>query len=291
MPRPLKLGKRSRRIPAHAPRSAVVTGAAGGIGKAIAQRLIARGYAVLVTDVDADRATMTAKEIGAADGCGYDVTDEGEAAAIAARARAHAPLGAWVCNAGVGFDGAVADQGSKRIRTLVDVNLLGVIWGVRAAVTVMREQARDGIKGGDIAMTASLSAHGPVPGLSVYAATKAAVLSLATSMDSELRKDRIRVHAVCPDGVDTGLLDVMDPQGQGLSLIRSGGRLLQADEVAAAVEAMLGTRRVYRTLPVRRGLVMRATSMFPAALMSFEPLLRRQGARATRARHQSDPRT
>ncbi|MDN5853170.1 MAG: SDR family oxidoreductase [Actinomycetia bacterium] len=282
MSRPFAFANRTRRVPTHAPRSAVVTGAAGGIGKAIAARLVARGFAVLVTDVDADGAAATAKQIGAADGCGYDVTDEAEAAEIAARARTHAPLGAWVCNAGVGFDGAVADQDSDRIRTLVDVNLLGVIWGVRAAVAAMREQAHDGIKGGDIAMTASLSAHGPVPGLSVYAATKAAVLSLATSMDSELRKDHIRVHAVCPDGVDTGLLDAMDQQGQGLSLIRAGGRLLQPGEVADAVVSMLGTRRVYRTLPVRRGLVLRASSTFPAALMSLEPLVRRQGSRTTR---------
>lgn len=275
----MPLRNRDQLAPPHAPRSAVVTGAGGGIGKAIAQRLVVRGYSVVVTDVDAARATATAKEIGAADGCGYDVTQECEAAEIAARARTHAPLGAWVCNAGVGFDGTVADQSSAHVRTLVDVNLLGVIWGVRAAVSALREQARDGIGGGDIAMTASLSAHGPVPGLSVYAATKAAVLSLATSMDSELRKDKIRVHAICPDGVDTALLDAMDPRGQGLNLIRSGGRLLQAGEVADALVGMLGTRRVYRTLPVRRGIVMRASSAFPAALMTFEPLMRRQGAR------------
>lgn len=271
--------RRDRRVSPHAPRAAVVTGAAGGIGKATAERLVERGYAVVVTDLDAARAAATAEEIGAADACGYDVTQESEAGEIAARARRLAPLGVWVCNAGVGFDGTVADQGSAHVRTLVDVNLLGAIWGARAAVAAMREQARDGIEGGDIAMTASLSAHGPVPGLSVYAATKAAVLSLATSMDSELRKDRIRVHAVCPDGVDTGLLDAMDPEGQGLSLIRSGGRLLHPDEVADALVAMLGTRRVYRTLPVRRGIVMRASSTFPAALMSLEPLMRRQGAR------------
>ena len=270
------------RVPPHAPRSAVVTGAAGGIGRAVAERLVACGYAVVVTDLDAARAITTAEEIGAADGCGYDVTQERAAAEVVSRARAHAPLGVWACNAGVGFDGAVADQSSAHVRTLVDVNLLGVLWGARAAVAAMRGQAHDGIKGGDITMTASLSAHGPVPGLSVYAATKAAVLSLATSMDSELRKDKIRVHAICPDGVDTALLDDMAEDGQGLDLIRSGGRLLQPAEVADALVAMVGTRRVYRTLPVRRGLAMRASSAFPAALMSLEPLVRKQGARAAK---------
>ncbi|UPK76712.1 SDR family oxidoreductase [Nocardioidaceae bacterium SCSIO 66511] len=270
------------RVPTHAPRSAVVTGGAGGIGRAVAERLVELGYLVVVTDLDAAAAEATAKEIGAADGCAYDVTDEAAATATAQRARTHAPLGVWVCNAGVGFDGTVADQDSALVRTLVDVNLLGVIWGARAAAAAMREQSADGIRGGEIAMTASLSAHGPVPGLSVYAATKAAVLSLATSMDTELRKDKIRIHAVCPDGVDTALLDSMEPGGQGLSLVRSGGRLLTSDEVADALVAMLGTRRVYRTLPVRRGLVMRASSLFPSVLMRFEPLARRQGARAAK---------
>lgn len=268
-----------RPVPDHAPRSAVVTGGAGGIGRAVARRLVGLGYRVVVADLVEADARAAAEQVGAAEGIAYDVTDEQAAQRTVARARAHAPLGVWVSNAGVGFDGAVADQDSAQVRALVEVNLLGVIWGSRAAVAAMREQARDGIAGGDVAITASLSAHGPVPGLSVYAATKAAVLSLATSMDSELRGDRIRVHAVCPDGVDTALLDSMDPQGRGLSLVRSGGRLLRPDEVAAALVGMIGTRRVYRTLPVRRGLVMRATSAFPAALMTLEPLARRQGAR------------
>lgn len=268
-----------RPVPDRAPRSAVVTGGAGGIGRAIARRLVGLGYQVVVADLDGAAAREAAGQLGAAEGVAYDVTDEQAAYRTASRARAHAPLGVWVSNAGVGFDGAVADQDSTQIRTLVEVNLLGVIWGTRAAVAALREQARDGIAGGDIAMTASLSAHGPVPGLSVYAATKAAVLSLATSLDAELRGDRIRVHAVCPDGVDTALLDTMDPDGRGLALVRSGGRLLHVDEVAEALVGMLGTRRVYRTLPVRRGLLMRATSAFPAALMTLEPLARRQGAR------------
>lgn len=268
-----------RRVPDDAPRSAVVTGGAGGIGRAVTHRLVGLGYRVLVTDLDATAARSAAQGTGAVEGIGYDVTDERAAYEIADRARTHAPLGVWVSNAGVGFDGTVADQDGARIRALVDVNLLGVIWGSRAAVAALREQSRDGITGGDVAMTASLSAHGPVPGLSVYAATKAAVLSLATSMDSELRGDRIRVHAICPDGVDTALLDAMDPRGRGLALIRSGGRLLSPDEVAEALVGMLGTRRVYRTLPVRRGLMLRATSAFPAALMTLEPLVRRRVAR------------
>lgn len=263
------------------PRSAVVTGAARGIGRAIAAELVGRGFQVIVTDVDAAAAEVTAKEIGAAAGLALDVTDEDANHQMAARACTYAPLGAWVCNAGVGFDGAMTDLSSGQIRTLVDVNFTGVIWGSRAAAGVFRAQAAQGVKGGDIGITSSLSAHGPVPGLSVYAATKAAVLSLATSLSVELKKDKIHVHAICPDGVNTQMVADMDQDGEARALI-AAGKFLQPQEVARALVDMLGTRRVYRTLPVWRGVMMRASSVAPGPMMRAEPIIRRMGKRKLR---------
>lgn len=260
------------------PRSAVVTGAARGIGRAIAAELVDRGFQVIVTDVDLAAVELTAKEIGAVAGLVLDVTDEGANHQMAARACTYAPLGAWVCNAGVGFDGTTTGLTSAQIRTMIDVNFTAVVWGSRAAAGVFRAQAAQGVKGGDIGITASLSSHGPVPGLSVYAATKAAVLSLATSLSVELRKDRIRVHAICPDGVNTQMVADMDQEGEGRALV-AAGKFLQPDEVARALVEMFGTRRVYRTLPVWRGVMMRATSVAPGPMMRAEPIIRRIGKR------------
>jgi NAD(P)-dependent dehydrogenase (short-subunit alcohol dehydrogenase family) len=262
-------------------RSAVVTGAARGIGESIARELVGRGYRVLVTDVDGEAAAATAERIGAAAGTAYDVTDPDAAHAVAARARGLAPLGAWVSNAGVGFDGTLAELDEKHVRALVDVNLMGPVWGSRAAVAAFREQAVDGIAGGELAITASLSGLGPVPGLSLYAATKAAVLSLATSLSSELRGDGIRVHAICPDGVGTALLDGMAPDGQAKALVRSGV-LLTPDQVATALVGMFGTSRVYRTVPAWRGVMMRLSALAPGPLMRLEPAIRAVGARRLR---------
>ncbi len=128
------------------PRSAVLTGSARGIGRAIAVELVAVGYEVVVTDIDATAASRTAAEIGAVAGMALDVTDERANRDIAAAARAYAPLGAWVNNAGVGFEGTVADQESGKIRALVDINFLGVIWGCRAAIDAFRTQALDGAR-------------------------------------------------------------------------------------------------------------------------------------------------
>jgi NAD(P)-dependent dehydrogenase (short-subunit alcohol dehydrogenase family) len=264
------------------PRSAVVTGAARGIGRAIAAELVDRGYQVVVTDIDAESAKVTAGEIGAPLGLGLDVTDPAETRGVAEEARILAPLGAWVCNAGVGFDGELSELTEAQIHTLVDVNILGVVWGSRIATEVFRQQATAGtkgsVKGGDIGVTASLSSHGPVPGLSMYAATKAAALSLAMSLSVELKKDKIRVHAICPDGVDTQMVREMEAGGQAQTLVASG-TFFQPAQVARELVDMFGTRRVYRTMPVWRGLQTRLTAFAPGPTMRLEPVLERIGRR------------
>lgn len=258
--------------------SAVVTGGAQGIGRAIAEALVARGHAVVVSDVNGVAAKKTADEIGAAAGIALDVRNEAEHESALAAALRQGPLAVWVNNAGVGVDGRLTDQESDTIAMTVDVNLSGVIWGCRIAARALVDSGN----GGDIINTASLSGHGPVPGLSVYAATKAAVVSLTMSLDSELRDSGVRVHAICPDGVSTALVDQLDPDGQAAGLIHSGGRLLTPAEVAGAAVGMLGTRRVVRTLPAWRGAVMRGTSLAPSVVMRLEPLMRAQGRRAIR---------
>ena len=100
--------------------------------------------------------------------------------------------------------------------------------------------------------TASLSGLGPVPGYAVYAATKAAIVSATMSVSAEVPRG-VRVHALCPDGVQTALLDGQDKAGLGSQLVHSGGRILTVDETADAAVALLGTRRVVGSLPGWRG--------------------------------------
>lgn len=259
-------------------RSAVVTGGARGIGRAVAERLVRRGYAVVVTDIDAEGARRTAQEIGAATGVGHDVRDPAAHREVAAAAAELAPLGVWVNNAGVGHDGKLVSMPEEQVRALIEINLLGVTWGSRTALGAFAQS------GGDVVNIASLSALGPVPGLSVYAATKAAVASLTTSLDAESPR-RVRVHALCPDGVDTALVAAMAADGQARALVSSGGRLLTTDEVADAAVSLIGSRRVLRTLPAWRGAMMRLTDLAPSVMMRLEPLMRLEGARAVR-RHQ-----
>lgn len=256
-------------------RVAVVTGAARGIGRAIAEQLVRRGYRVVVTDVDADAVRRTAGELGAAAGVAHDVRDPQAHRDVAAEALRHGALAVWVNNAGVGFDGSLAELSEDHTRALVEVNLLGPIWGVRAALDAF------GPGGGDIVNVASLSGLGPVPGLSVYAATKAALVSLTTSVNAETPR-RVRVHALCPDGVATAMVDAMRADGRAKALVASGGRMLKAEEVAAAAVGLIHTHRVVRTMPGWRGGVLRLSALTPGASMRLEPLIRLQGRRALR---------
>ena len=251
---------------------AVVTGGARGIGRAVADLLVRNGYAVVVTDVDGDAARRTAAEIGAVEGLHQDVREEQGHVDVATAAAVHGRLAVWVNNAGVGDDGTLEQVSSESVRRLVDINLVGVIWGMRTALDAF------GLEGGDIVNVASASGLGPVPGLSVYAATKAAVVSLTTSVANEVPKG-VRVHTVCPDGVDTEMVRAMRHDGQAKALVHSSGRLLSVEHVAAEVFAMIGSRRVVRTLPAWRAPLIRVGTVIPSqskgAFRAFEAVGRR----------------
>lgn len=255
--------------------SCVVTGAARGIGRGIAQRLIADGHRVVITDVDREAVVQTAAEIGAAEGIAQDVRDPASHATVAAAAARHGVLTAWFNNAGVGDDGALVELSEEVVRRLVEVNLLGVIWGTRAALDAF------GAGGGDVVNTASLSGLGPVPGLSVYAATKAAVVSLTMSVNAETPRN-VRIHAVCPDGVDTEMVRAMKADGMGRRLVSSGGRMLTVEEIVEQTVDLVGSRRVIRTVPAWRGALMRVSSLSPSTAPAALRLIAAQGKRAIR---------
>ncbi|HVK74516.1 MAG TPA: SDR family oxidoreductase [Kofleriaceae bacterium] len=239
--------------------TAVVTGAARGLGRLIAEALAGRGYQVLCTDVDGAGAEATARAIGpSAWGLAQDVRDPDSHRRIAAAATARAPLAVWVNNAGVLHVGAAWEATEAEVRRMVDVNLLGVVWGSQAAVAAMPQ-------GGHLINVASLSAYVPAPGLAVYAATKAAVVGFTTALAGDLQRARIPVHAcaICPDAVHTDMVKQV-AHHDASDILFSAGRMLRAEDVAAAVLASLDRPRLIRILPPSRGALAHALHPFPA---------------------------
>jgi NAD(P)-dependent dehydrogenase (short-subunit alcohol dehydrogenase family) len=259
------------------PGVAVVTGAGRGFGRSICRRLAGRGYTVLATDVDAEAASATAEAVGGFS-MQLDVRDPEAHRAAARAAGERGPLEVWVNNAGVMRTVKCWEQPDDDVRLECEVNLMGVIWGSRAAVDAMRAA---GARDAHIVNIASLSALLPVPGLAVYAATKHAVLGFTTSLQGDLYDAGIpiTVHAVCPDGADTQLVREHDDEPEA-AIIWSGPRLLTADEVADHVVGLLDGKRLVQVIPRWRGWAARATAMSGRAGLRGAPLLRRAGARA-----------
>jgi NAD(P)-dependent dehydrogenase (short-subunit alcohol dehydrogenase family) len=259
---------------------AVVTGAGRGFGREIARLLIMRGYAVLVTDVDARAAEEAAEALGhRAWAMPLDVRDPEAHRAAAAATGEWGRLRVWVNNAGVLRTEKAWEHTDDEVRLMVEANLLGVIWGSRAAVETMRRHGVDA----HIINLASLSAFGPVPGISVYAATKHGVLGFSTSLQGDLEAARlpIRVHAVCPDAARTDMVREHADEPDA-AIIFSAPRLLDATEVAEQTVALLDSETLVLTIPRSRGVIAKGFAPFPRASLKLMGLFRRVGDRKRR---------
>jgi short-subunit dehydrogenase len=203
-----------------------------------------------------------------------DARDPEAHRAVAARARELGSLHTWVNNAGVVRTTKAWEHPDADVDLMVDVNLRGLIHGSRAAVEAMRES------GGHILNLASMSSFGAIPGLAVYAATKAGVLNFTTSLQGDLDRAGIpiRVHALCPDAADTPM--VQEVRGEPDSAILfSGGSLLDADRVADEAMGLLEGRRLVRAFPAYRAALIKSASFTPRAGLRITHLLARVGER------------
>lgn len=197
----------------------VVTGAARGIGAAIARRLAAEGARLTLVDRDAGGLEDVAGRLGARAAV-VDVRDaDGVRQAVSAAAEERGRLDGLVANAGIG--GPNEPGAGDRFDELVETNLAGTYRCCRAAEPHLPD-------GGRIVVTASILGRIGVAGYTGYCASKAGLLGLVRALAAELAPRRIQVNAVCPGWVDT------DMSTQGLEALARelGGTVDQAHAVA-----------------------------------------------------------
>lgn len=251
---------------------AVVTGAGRGLGRKIAERLARRGTHVVVTDIDEGAARITAAILDGT-AMGQDVRDPESHRAVAREAAKHGELQIWVNNAGVLSVGDTWTMDAAAVKRMVEVNLLGVIWGCHAAVEAM--------PAGKILNIASMSSLVPAPGLAVYGATKHGVLGYSLSLAGELRRARrnLTVSALCPDAIAGDMTSAVkhDPAA---SILFSSTKQLTLDEVADAAIKLIDRPRLVQTIPALRAAMIHALRPFPAIglplLAQFAKLGRRR---------------
>lgn len=237
----------------------VVTGAAGGLGQALCRVLGERGCQVVATDAPGVEPALRT----------LDVTDAAACRTLAEECRPQL----WINNAGVLGAGQALSQDDALVRRLLEVNLMGVINGTRAAAGGMV-----GRGGGTVLNIGSLSSWNPTPGLAVYAAAKHGVRAYSAALSAELAGTGVRVLCLCPDGIWTPMLrQVVSMDVAAMPF--SGGRLLEADEVASAALALVEGRRYLASLPPARAVLAKASGLWPALGVWTRSASERQGRR------------
>jgi meso-butanediol dehydrogenase / (S,S)-butanediol dehydrogenase / diacetyl reductase len=183
-------------------RTALVTGAASGMGEATAREFSAAGAHVVVVDIDAEGAERVSAEIGASPAVVGDVGDpEFCRRAVAAAVERHGCLDILVNAAGIIVRAAGETTTDEQWRHIMSTNLDGVFYMSRSAVGPMKKQGR-----GAIVNFGSIWGDVGAAGVAAYCATKGGVHQLTRAMALDHVKDGIRINAVCPGEVDTPML-------------------------------------------------------------------------------------
>lgn len=213
---------------------AVVTGGASGIGAATAALLARRGANVFAIDLQAGDAAP----VQGVQHLSADVSDEDALrAAVDEAASTGGSLDVLVNNAGVGAVGTVEENDLDEWRRVLDINVLGIVSGTRAALPYLRRS-----RAAAVVNTCSVAATVGLPRRALYSASKGAVLSLTRAMAADHLADGVRVCCVNPGTADTPwvqrLLDQSETPEQeraALEARQPSGRLVTADEVAQAI--------------------------------------------------------
>jgi meso-butanediol dehydrogenase/(S,S)-butanediol dehydrogenase/diacetyl reductase len=263
------------REPLHEPnamsRVAIVTGAARGIGRAIALRLARDGMSVAVADLDLPAARAVADDIAGAGGTAraflVDVAEPASVAALVAQSTdALGPLDVMVANAGIAHVGPLAEATPADLEALFRVNVVGTLNSIQQAAAVMTERGA----GGKIVVASSVTGRQAMPLLGLYSATKFAIVGLVQAAARELAPAGITVNAYCPGVVDTAMNDGVSagldaqlgvPAGVAVAEFAKTialGRVARPEEIAGLVAFLASSDADYMTgqaLAIDGGLV------------------------------------
>jgi NAD(P)-dependent dehydrogenase (short-subunit alcohol dehydrogenase family) len=227
---------------------AIVTGGASGIGQMLCEELAARGAVVTVADLNFDGAQRVASKIvesgGRARATSLDVANaDAVRELINAVATENHRLDFIFNNAGIGVGGEVRDLTPEHWRRIVEINLFGVISGTCAAYSLMVKQGF-----GHIVNTASLAGLISSPTMTPYTATKFAVVGLSTALRSEAEALGVRVSAVCPGFIQTGIFDAG-------TFVGSNKEAFLSQIPFKLMDARTAARKILRGVERNRGII------------------------------------
>jgi 3-oxoacyl-[acyl-carrier protein] reductase len=256
-----------------------ITGAASGLGQALATAALQAGHAVFATDVQAEkleeaaaschwnRSRLLLSALDVRDAAAWNAAEE-------KLLQRWSRLDVMINNAGILLSGPLSGVRDDDVHRMLDINVKGVMFGSRHAAGIMLKQ-----RSGHIVNMGSMSSLAPVPGIGLYSASKFAVRGYSLALAMELKDSGIAVTCVCPDGINTPMLKA-EAHSKDAALIFSGGRILGTEEVRDAILGpVLQRRPMEMILPESRGWMAKASSVAPELSSRIVALLQKRGLR------------
>lgn len=254
-------------------RNAIITGAASGLGRALALRLARDGWNIAVCDINEAAAAETLELVRRAGGEGrverLDVTDPAQWQDLSDRLRAEwQQLDLLVNNAGVAGAGNVGGFSLDNWRWILDINLWNGIYGCHTFVEWLKENPR----GAHILNTASMAAIVSAPGMAGYNVSKAGMLALSETLYGELKPYNVGVSCICPSFFPTNLLTegrFAETRMKDLAEREFKRSRFTADDVADAAVKAVARKQFYIVLPAQGRFYWRFKRLLPTTLLKL----------------------
>jgi len=243
-----------------APKRVLVTGAAKGIGAALTRFCIEAGHRIVATDIDRESLSRLREELPGIETAILDVRDLGAWERVVQASEAQGgPIDVLINNAGVCLPGACDRVSAADDRLTVEVNLIGVMNGVRTVLPRFLARQR-----GHVINVASMAAFSPAPGLAAYSATKHAVRAYTHSCALDHRHSPIHWTVACPSAVETPMLQDMRRRRAGVVVFTE--QPMPPERIAEAIVDAIRLPRREVLVPNARGKLIRFIGLFPGLL-------------------------
>lgn len=255
----------------------LVTGAASGIGRRLVGDLASKGHRVMACDVDASTLATRHEEDGWGENVlerSFDVRDPSAwERAVEACVDAWGGLDVLMNVAGVIRPGWVMDVTQDDVDLHFDVNVKGVVYGTRTGARVMAAQPT----GGHIVNIASMASLAPIPGIGLYSASKYAVRGFSLAAAEELRDRGVAVTTVCPDAVQTPMLDLQIDYDEAALTFTAPRFLDPADVSNLILGKVLRKKPLLVAIPKSRAFLARLADLFPGLAHVLSSMLTKKG--------------
>jgi 3-oxoacyl-[acyl-carrier protein] reductase len=254
---------------------ALITGAGSGLGQHFAQTLSARNVNLLLTDI---QLSATQNLLPENDHLKYFVLDvrdpENWSKALHTALDTYGSVDYLINFAGIIQPSFIYQAPLSDVDRHIDINTKGTIYGTKIIGEYMKLTGK-----GHIINIASLAGLAPVPGIALYTASKFAVRGFSLAAAYEYAPFGVSISVVCPDLVNTGMLDLQLNYRDETDLVFSGsGEPLQPADVTAAILNLMNTRKREIAIPASRGLLAKLASVWPALADRLKVQLMKKGA-------------